>query len=66
MLLFSLIAALSVSVCTIWWYDCVPSVASILLCIVTIAIGILCIWIIWDKIEKRKIKGFIYVRWQLP
>ena len=59
MALSGLIAVLSVFVCTIWWYDYVPSAASILLCAVTVVIDILCIWIIWDKIEKGKSKGLI-------
>ena len=57
--LSGLIAVLSVFVCTIWWFDYVPPAVSILLCIVTVAIGILCIWIIWNKIEKGKNKGLI-------
>lgn len=61
LVLSGLIAVLSVFTCTIWWYDYVPPAASILLCIVTIAIGVLCIWIVWNKIEKGKNKGLICV-----
>ena len=61
MVLSGLIAVLSVFVCTIWWYDYVPPITSILLCVVTVAIGILSIWIIWNKIEKGKSKGLICV-----
>lgn len=52
-----LIAVLTLFVCLIWWYDHVPTETSIFLCIVTAAIGILSIWMIWFKIGKGKSKA---------